>query len=163
MNDFWTGELNVPHAFRADFGFYERVYKAAVDAGAREVVVVDTIGVATPEAVEELVGRTRGWVGDGVPVHFHDHNDFGLATAAAIAAARAGAHWLHGTINGMGERAGNANLAEIALALRGLYRVGTNLRLERVREFSERLRVLSGYQLEPYKPLVGENLFTRES
>jgi isopropylmalate/homocitrate/citramalate synthase len=148
---------------RADPGFYERVYKAAVDAGAREVVVVDTIGVATPEAVAELVGRTRDWVGDDVPVHFHGHNDFGLATAAAIAATRAGARWLHGTINGMGERAGNANLAEIALALRGLYGVPTNLRLDRVRGFSERLRSLSGYQLEPYKPLVGENLFTRES
>jgi isopropylmalate/homocitrate/citramalate synthase len=148
---------------RADPGFYERVYKAAVDAGAREVVVVDTIGVATPEAVAELVGRTRDWVGDDVPVHFHGHNDFGLGTAAAIAAARAGARWLHGTINGMGERAGNANLAEIALALHGLYGVETNLRLDRVRELSERLRSLSGYQLEPYKPLVGENLFRRES
>jgi isopropylmalate/homocitrate/citramalate synthase len=63
----------------------------------------------------------------------------------------------------MGERAGNANLAEIALALRGLYGVETNLRLDRVRGFSERLRALSGYELEPYKPLVGENLFTRES
>jgi len=63
----------------------------------------------------------------------------------------------------MGERAGNANLPEIALALRGLYGVETNLRLDRVRGFSERLRALSGYSLEPYKPLVGDNLFTRES
>ena len=148
---------------RADPGYYERVYKTAVEAGASEVVVVDTLGIATPEAVAELVGRAREWLGGGIPVHFHGHNDFGLATAAAIAAARAGARWIHGTINGMGERAGNANLAEIALALRGLYGVETNLRLERVREFSERLRALSGYELEPYKPLVGENLFTRES
>jgi isopropylmalate/homocitrate/citramalate synthase len=148
---------------RADAAYYERVYKIAVEAGAREVVVVDTLGIATPEAVADLVGRTREWVGADVPVHFHGHNDFGLATAAAIAAARAGARWIQGTINGMGERAGNANLAEIALALRGLYGVETNLRLERVREFSERLRALSGYELEPYKPLVGENLFTRES
>jgi isopropylmalate/homocitrate/citramalate synthase len=148
---------------RADPGYYERVYKTAVEAGASEVVVVDTLGIATPEAVAELVGRAREWLGGGIPVHFHGHNDFGLATAAAIAAARAGARWIHGTINGMGERAGNANLAEIALALRGLYGVETNLRLERVRAFSERLRALSGYELEPYKPLVGENLFTRES
>jgi isopropylmalate/homocitrate/citramalate synthase len=148
---------------RADLGYYERVYKTAVDSGAREVVVVDTIGIATPEAVAELVGRTREWVGDDVPVHFHGHNDFGLATAAALAAARAGARWIHGTINGMGERAGNANLAEIALALRGLYGVTTKLRLDRVRAFAERLRQVSGYELEPFKPLVGENLFTRES
>jgi isopropylmalate/homocitrate/citramalate synthase len=148
---------------RSDLSYFETVYKTAVEAGAKEVVVVDTIGVASPEAVAELVGRTREWLGPEVPVHFHGHNDFGLATAAAIAAVRAGARWIQGTINGMGERAGNANLAEIALALRGLYGVQSNLRLERVRAFSERLGELSGYQLEPYKPLVGENLFTRES
>jgi isopropylmalate/homocitrate/citramalate synthase len=148
---------------RADLGFFETVYKTAVEAGAREVVVVDTLGIATPEAVADLVGRTREWVGPNVAVHFHGHNDFGLATAAALAAAREGARWIHGTINGMGERAGNANLPEIALALHGLYGVETNLRLDGVRAFSERLRELSGYELEPYKPLVGDNLFTRES
>jgi isopropylmalate/homocitrate/citramalate synthase len=148
---------------RADPGYFETVYKTAVEAGAHEVVVVDTIGIATPEAVAELVGRTREWLGPQVPIHFHGHNDFGLATAAAVAAARAGANWIQGTVNGMGERAGNANLPEIALALRGLYGVGTGLRLDRVRAFSERLRALSGYEVEPYKPLVGENLFRRES
>jgi isopropylmalate/homocitrate/citramalate synthase len=148
---------------RADPGFFETVYKTAVEAGAHEVVVVDTLGIATPEAVAELVGRTREWLGADVAVHFHGHNDFGLGTAAALAAARAGARWIHGTINGMGERAGNANLGEIALALRGLYGIETNLRLDEVRTFSDRLRALSGYELEPYKPLVGENLFTRES
>jgi isopropylmalate/homocitrate/citramalate synthase len=148
---------------RADLSYFETVYKTAVEAGAQEVVVVDTIGIATPEAVADLVGRTREWFGPGVPIHFHGHNDFGLATASAIAAARAGARWIQGTINGMGERAGNASLPEIALALRGLYGVETNLRLDRVRSFAERLRELSGYELEPYKPLVGENLFRRES
>jgi len=148
---------------RADPSYFETVYKTAVEAGAHEVVVVDTIGIATPEAVSELVGRTREWLGGERPVHFHGHNDFGLATAAAVAAVRAGAQWIQGTVNGMGERAGNANLPEIALALRGLYGVETNLRLDRVRAFAERLQQLSGYELEPYKPLVGDNLFRRES
>jgi isopropylmalate/homocitrate/citramalate synthase len=148
---------------RADLGYFETVYKTAVEAGAQEVVVVDTIGIASPEAVGDLVGRTKEWLGPGVPVHFHGHNDFGLATAAAVAAVRAGARWVQGTINGMGERAGNANLPEIALALRGLYGIETKLRLDRVRGFSERLRELSGYDLEPFKPLVGDNLFRRES
>ena len=147
---------------RADPSYFETVYKTAIEAGAHEAVVVDTIGIASPEAVADLVGRTKEWVGD-VPVHFHGHNDFGLATAAALAAARAGASWIQGTVNGMGERAGNANLPEIALALRGLYGVETNLRLDRVRAFAERLQQLSGYELEPYKPLVGDNLFRRES
>jgi isopropylmalate/homocitrate/citramalate synthase len=148
---------------RADAGYFETVYKRAVEAGAQEAVVVDTIGIASPEAVADLVGRTKEWLGPSVPVHFHGHNDFGLATAAALAAVRAGATWIQGTVNGMGERAGNANIPEIALALRGLYGVETNLRLDRAREFSERLRALSGYELEPYKPVVGDNLFRRES
>jgi isopropylmalate/homocitrate/citramalate synthase len=125
--------------------------------------LVEHSATATPEAVAELVARTREWVGADHPVHFHGHNDFGLATAAAVAAARAGARWIQGTVNGMGERAGNANLPEIALALHGLYGVETNLRLDRVRAFAERLQALSGYELEPYKPLVGDNLFRRES
>jgi isopropylmalate/homocitrate/citramalate synthase len=148
---------------RADSGYFETVYKTAVEAGAHEVVVVDTLGIATPEAVGDLVGRTHEWLGAEHPVHFHGHNDFGLATAAAVAAVRAGARWIQGTVNGMGERAGNANLPEIALTLQGLYGVETNLRLERVRAFAERLQALSGYELEPYKPLVGDNLFRRES
>jgi isopropylmalate/homocitrate/citramalate synthase len=148
---------------RADLHFLERVYAAAREAGAAEAVVVDTIGVAAPEAVEELVGRVGAWVGPDVPLHFHGHNDFGLATAAAAAAVRGGATWIHGTVNGMGERAGNANLLEVALTLEALYGVETGLRLERAREAAELVRSLSGYELEPWKPLVGENLFTRES
>jgi isopropylmalate/homocitrate/citramalate synthase len=148
---------------RADLGYFETVYKTAVEAGAKEAVVVDTIGVATPEAVEFLVGQTREWLGPDVPLHFHGHNDFGLATAAAVAAVRAGARWIHGTINGMGERAGNANLAEVALALHALYGVRTGLRLERLRQVSARVRELSGYELDPWKPVVGDTLFVRES
>ena len=148
---------------RAEPDFYERVYKSAVDAGAQEVVVVDTLGIASPEAVADLVGKTVEWVGPDVPVHFHGHNDFGLATASAVAAVRAGARWIHGTINGMGERAGNANLGEVALTLRALYGVDSNLRLDRIREVAASVQTLSGYALEPWKPVTGETLFRRES
>jgi isopropylmalate/homocitrate/citramalate synthase len=147
---------------RADLDFFRRVYETAVEAGAREVVVVDTLGIASPEAVTDLVGATIQWL-DGTPVHFHGHNDFGLATASAVAAVRAGATWVHGTINGMGERAGNANLGEVALTLRALYGVETNLRLDRIRDVAERVRELSGYALEPWKPVTGETLYRRES
>jgi isopropylmalate/homocitrate/citramalate synthase len=148
---------------RAEPDFYDAAYTTATEAGAAEVVVVDTIGVAGPEAVGELVERTRELVGPTVPVHFHGHNDFGLATANAVAAVRAGAEWIHGTVNGMGERAGNANIAEVALALRALYGVETALDLTRMRTLADRVRELSGYELEPWKPLFGENLFRRES
>jgi len=147
---------------RADPEFYRRVYESAVEAGAREVVVVDTLGIASPEAVTNLVLATGQYV-DGAPVHFHGHNDFGLATANAAAAVRAGATWVHGTINGMGERAGNANLGEVALTLRALYGVQTNLRLDRIRDVSRRVQELSGYELEPWKPVTGNTLFRRES
>jgi isopropylmalate/homocitrate/citramalate synthase len=92
-------------------------YRNALDAGAEELVVVDTIGACGPEAVEFLVRQVREWVGPQVPLHFHGHNDFGMATACAVAAVRAGAEWIQGTINGMGERAGNGDLGEIGKAV----------------------------------------------
>ena len=147
---------------RAELDFFRRAYETAVEAGAREVVVVDTLGIASPEAVTDLVGRTIQWL-DGTPVHFHGHNDFGLATASAVAAVRAGATWVQGTINGMGERAGNANLGEVALTLRAVYGVESHLRLDRIRDVSARVRELSGYDLEPWKPVTGETLYRRES
>jgi isopropylmalate/homocitrate/citramalate synthase len=148
---------------RADLGFLERVYKEAVDAGARELAVVDTLGIASPEAAGMLVRRVRAWVGDDVALHWHGHDDFGLATAAALAAVQAGATWVQGTINGMGERAGNADLGEFALALESLYGVETGLRFERLVETAALVRELSGYELAPWKPGTGENLFVRES
>jgi isopropylmalate/homocitrate/citramalate synthase len=148
---------------RADLGFLEQAYRAAIEAGAREAVVVDTLGIASPEAAAFLVTRMREWLGPDVPIHFHGHNDFGLATAAAIAAARAGAEWIQGTINGMGERAGNASLGEVAMALRALYGVESDLDLRKLREVSALVRSLGGYELEPWKSVVGENLFVRES
>jgi isopropylmalate/homocitrate/citramalate synthase len=148
---------------RAALDFLKKMYLAVLEAGAREVVVVDTIGACGPEAVEFLVREVCGWVGPKVPVHYHGHNDFGMATACAVAAVRAGASWIQGTINGMGERAGNADIAEIALALRCLYDVPAALDLTKVREVSQVVCRASGYTLDAWKPLVGENLFVRES
>ena len=148
---------------RADLTFLEEVYKAAAESGASEAVVVDTLGALSPEAVAYFVGKVREWLGDEMPVHFHGHDDFGLATASAVAAVRAGASWIHGTVNGMGERAGNADICEIALALRALYGVETRIDLTQARETSDIVRRLSHYSLAPWKPVVGANLFTRES
>jgi isopropylmalate/homocitrate/citramalate synthase len=148
---------------RTDLAFLRKVYSTALAAGAAEVVVVDTIGACGPEAVEFLVREVCEWVGPAIPVHFHGHDDFGMATACAIAAVRGGATWIQGTINGMGERAGNADLGEIALALHCLYDVPVAFDLGKIREVSEIVRKASGYDLAPWKPLVGENLFMRES
>jgi isopropylmalate/homocitrate/citramalate synthase len=148
---------------RADLEFFRRAYETAVDAGAAEVVVVDTLGIATPEAAAFLVGQTSEWLGHDIPIHWHGHDDFGLATAAAVAAVQAGARWVHGTVNGMGERAGNADLIQVALALEALYGVPTHLRLEQARALSRLVQERSGYELAPWKPVTGDNLFTRES
>ncbi len=148
---------------RADLDFVRRAYAGAVEAGASEVVVVDTLGVATPEAAAFLVGEVAERVGHEVPVHWHGHDDFGLATAAAVAAVQAGATWVHGTVNGMGERAGNADLLEVALALEALYGIPTRLRFERARRVASLVQELAGTPLPAWKPLTGENLFTRES
>ena len=148
---------------RTDLAFLKTVYLSALDAGAKELVVVDTIGACGPEATEYLTRQVCQWAGPDVPVHFHGHNDFGMATACAIAAVRGGATWIQGTINGMGERAGNADIAEIALALRCLYDVPVVLNLEKVREVSAVVQRAAGYTLEAWKPLVGQNLFMRES
>lgn len=148
---------------RTDLDFLRKIYLEALSAGATEIVVVDTIGACSPEAAGMLVREVCGWVGSSVPVHWHGHNDFGMATACAVAAVRAGATWVQGTINGMGERAGNADIAEIALALRCLYDVPVAMNLAKVREASDVVAQAAGYKLEGWKPLVGENLFMRES
>jgi len=150
-------------ATRADLAFLEKVYRAAIEAGAEEVAVVDTIGACAPEAVEFLIKQVASWLGPDVPIHWHGHNDFGLATAAAIAAVRGGATWIQGTINGMGERAGNADICEVALALSCLYDVPVEMDLSKARRVSEMVRKAGGYQVDKWKPLVGDALFVRES
>lgn len=148
---------------RADLEFLRQIYSAAIEAGAKEIVLVDTIGVCTPEAAEFLVRWAKEWAGCEIPIHWHGHNDFGLATAIAVAAVRGGATWIQGTINGMGERAGNADIAEVALALQCLYDVPVELKLEHIREVSESVRRAGKYELEGWKPLIGDYLFLRES
>ena len=148
---------------RSDLDFLHRVYDAALSAGATEVAVVDTIGACAPEAVESMIRTVCGWVGPKTPLHFHGHNDFGLGTAAAIAAVRGGADWIQGTINGIGERAGNSDLCEVALALQCLYDVPVELDLRQARKVSALVQKAGDYRVDGWRPVVGDNLFIRES
>jgi isopropylmalate/homocitrate/citramalate synthase len=150
-------------ATRSDQSFLKDVYSLALETGAEEISVVDTIGALAPEAVESMIRDIAAHVGAYVPIHWHGHNDFGLATSSAIAAVRGGAHWIQGTINGMGERAGNADICEVALALQCLYNMPVELDLSKAREVSRLVRSAGGYQVDGWKPVVGENLFVRES
>ena len=150
-------------ATRSDQNFLKDVYSAAIESGAEEISVVDTIGALAPEAVEILIRDISNHVGPDIPIHWHGHNDFGLATASAIAAVRGGASWIQGTINGMGERAGNADLCEVALALQCLYQVPVEIDLTKARDVSRLVRQAGGYPVDGWKPVVGENLYVRES
>jgi isopropylmalate/homocitrate/citramalate synthase len=148
---------------RSDLKYLREIYSAALEAGADEISVVDTIGVCAPETVEYLMREVRSWVGKSVPIHWHGHNDFGMGTAAAIAAVRGGADWIQGTINGMGERAGNADICEVALALQFLYHVPVELDLSKAREVSELVQKHGKYTVDTWKPVVGKYIFCRES
>jgi isopropylmalate/homocitrate/citramalate synthase len=150
-------------ATRSDQAFLKDVYSRAIECGAEEISVVDTIGACAPEAVEILIRDIAQHVGPDIPIHWHGHNDFGLATASAIAAVRGGASWIQGTINGMGERAGNADICEVALALQCLYNVPVELDLSKAREVSRIVKQAGGYEVDGWKPVVGENLYVRES
>ena len=148
---------------RSDLGYLQEVYGRAIESGAAEVAVVDTIGACAPEAVEKLIQIVRRWIGPDIPLHFHGHNDFGLGTALAIAAVRGGADWIQGTINGIGERAGNSDICEVALALSCLYDVPVELDLSQARKVSALVQEAGSYRVDGWRPVVGENLFTRES
>src|SRR5256712_4894529 len=94
---------------RTDPEFLKKVYLASLEAGAAEIVVVDTIGACGPEAVEYLIGQVRQWIGSGIPIHFHGHDDFGMATACAIAAVRALTHAVDGPLDPGGTGADSGN------------------------------------------------------
>jgi isopropylmalate/homocitrate/citramalate synthase len=149
-------------ATRADPDFLRQCYQCAVEeCGADEIVVVDTLGVATPEAMYHLTKKVKTWV--KVPVAVHCHNDFGLSVACTIAALKAGADSAHVTVNGLGEKTGNCDIAELAIALHGLYDIQTNLKLEKLYGLSKLVERITKIPVSYQKPVVGELSFARES
>lgn len=147
---------------RAELSFSKEIINLAVDkAGADEIVIVDTIGVATPEAIGYLTRQIRN-VAD-VPLAVHCHNDFGLALANSIAALKEGASCIHVSVNCLGERAGNVDLAEVVVALKCLYNVQTGVRSERLKAVSRLVEEIGGLHVSPTKPIIGDRIFTRVS
>jgi len=148
-------------ATRAKLEFLKQAYSVAIEAGADELVLVDTLGVATPEAMYYLTAQIKDWF--KVPLAVHCHNDFGLASACSLAALRAGADSVHLTVNGLGEKSGNADVADIALALTGLYGVQTNLKLDRLYPLSKLVQEITRIPVSPLKAVVGETVYGRET
>jgi D-citramalate synthase len=143
---------------RADLAFLERLAEMAHDAGAHRFCYCDTVGHATPDRTLEAVSR----LADLGPTSSHTHDDLGLAVSNALASVAAGADLVHATVNGVGERAGNVALEEVAIALDHGYGVET-LDLEGVYALARRVADATDVPLAPNKAVVGENAFTHES
>lgn len=146
---------------RTDLDFLMRFYRESEANGAVRVGVTDTLGCATPEAIEFLVTRARQEV--KVPIALHLHNDFGLATANAIAGVKAGAAAVTTTVNGIGERAGNVPLEQFAVALKYLYGMDIGIDCTKMKALSDHICQVSGLHKPRNQPLVGTNVFAHES
>ena len=146
---------------RADDNFLLDVALAAQDWGASRFRFCDTVGILDPltthSKVQQLVNRLD------IPVEMHTHNDFGMATANALAGIRAGATSVNTTVNGLGERAGNAALEEVVMALKRIYGINTGIDTSKFKQISEFVIDASGCDVPPWKAIVGKNAFAHES
>lgn len=154
-------EFSAEDATRSDRSFLIQVFKAVKDAGADRLDIPDTVGYATPEYVAELVRQASS--STMLPVSVHCHDDFGLAVANSIAGINAGAACAHVTINGLGERAGNASLEEFVMGLQCLYQKKHGIKTELLYETSKFVSNTMGIVVQPNKAIIGENAFGHES
>ena len=159
-------EFSAEDASRTEHDFLLRVYEAVVDAGATTVNIPDTVGYAIPAEFGELTRQVVERVGAGATISVHCHNDLGLATANTLAAVQAGARQVEVTINGLGERAGNASLEEVVMALRTRpteFEVrGSGVNTEQISNASRLVSYLTGFTVQPNKAIVGRNAFAHE-
>jgi homocitrate synthase NifV len=146
---------------RTDIGFLQEYAGTVAEAGADRLRLSDTIGVLTPE---QYGTRVRAVLDAAdVAVQCHAHNDFGLATANTLAGLQAGATWFHATVNGLGERAGMPDLAQMVVTLKHLYDIDVGVDHTRLRELSDAVAVAAHHDVPPWQPVVGRNVFAHES
>ena len=157
-----TVELSAEDATRSDLEFLTKMFRAGVTAGADRLCPCDTVGVLMPERTSELFSELKKRF-NNVPLSVHCHDDFGLAVANSIIALKSGADQAHVTMNGLGERAGNASLEEIAVALKANYNVNLSIKTELLYETSRLVSRITEFPLQPNKAIVGENAFVHES
>jgi 2-isopropylmalate synthase len=159
-------EFSCEDASRSDPDFMVQACRVAVDCGARTLNIPDTVGYAQPEEFAARIAYVRERIDPKVVISVHCHNDLGLAVANTLAAFRAGARQAEVTICGIGERAGNAALEEIIMALtvrRPFYRLSHSIRTEQIYPTARRLSRIIGQPLARNKPIVGANAFAHES
>jgi 2-isopropylmalate synthase len=161
-------EFSAEDAGRTDIDYLCQVCQTAVDAGATTLNLPDTVGYSVPEEYGAMFLQVREFLGDppGITLSAHCHDDLGMAVANSLAAIRAGVRQIECTINGIGERAGNASLEEVVVALavrKESFGVTTGIRLEHLFPTSRMLTEITGAQVAPNKAVVGANAFAHEA
>ncbi|MDD3904623.1 MAG: 2-isopropylmalate synthase [Sphaerochaeta sp.] len=161
-------EFSCEDATRSDLDYLCKVVEAAIDAGANVVNLPDTVGYATPDDMHKMVGSVMNRVPnvDKAIIAVHCHNDLGLAVANSLAGIQAGARQAECTVCGIGERAGNASLEEIAMAIRTRgdeFPYTSNLKTEEIYRSARLLSSITGVKINPSKAIVGSNAFAHES
>ncbi len=152
-----TVEFSSEDASRTDRAFLLNILSAAAKLGVHRVCACDTVGVLTPETSRDMFSALSKKL--KIPVAAHCHNDFGMATANTVAAVAGGAGEAHVTVNGLGERGGNAALEEVALTLSKFYPITTGIKLGHLYKVSKTVEKITGMPVSPTKPVVGENAF----
>ncbi|MBE9818165.1 2-isopropylmalate synthase [Campylobacter concisus] len=160
-------EFSCEDACRSEMSFLKEICDAAINAGAKTLNIPDTVGYLYPEEITARISEIVKFVGDRAIISVHNHNDLGMATANSLAAIKAGARQVEGTINGIGERAGNAALEEIVMAIKTRQDVFAPLYTEIIsKEIYPTSRLIAsiiGIEPQPNKAIVGKNAFAHES
>jgi 2-isopropylmalate synthase len=154
-------EFSPMDATRSEMPFLKQVCQAAEKAGMDSLNVPDTVGIMIPKTTIKLIEELRTVI--KVPISTHCHDDFGLAVANSLAAVEAGAAQVHVAINGLGERAGNASLEEVVMALHEIYKYKTGVNTRLLYSTSRMVASLTGIGVQANKAIVGENAFAHES
>ncbi|MEL0214290.1 MAG: 2-isopropylmalate synthase [Burkholderiaceae bacterium] len=161
-------EFSAEDAVRSDLSFLVEIFEAVIDAGAKTLNVPDTVGYSMPsdwgQKIASLIQKTKN--GNSVIWSTHCHNDLGMAVANSLAAVSSGVRQVECTINGIGERAGNASLEEVVMGLKvrnDLYNCETQIDTTQILQTSRLISQITGYQVQPNKAIVGANAFAHES
>jgi 2-isopropylmalate synthase len=154
-------EFSPMDATRSEMPFLKQVCQAAEKAGMDSLNVPDTVGIMIPKTTIKLIEELKNVV--NVPISTHCHDDFGLAVANSLAAVEAGAVQVHVAVNGLGERAGNASLEEVVMALHMIYKYKTGVNTRLLYSTSRLVSSLTGITVQANKAIVGENAFAHES
>jgi len=160
-------EFSCEDAGRSDISFLKEISDAVIEAGASTINLPDTVGIRMPSEIEDMIKQMYAHIGNRAIISVHNHNDLGLAVANSLAAINGGARQVECTINGLGERAGNAALEEIVMALKVredyFSNVYTNINTKEIYPTSRMIATITGIEPQPNKAIVGRNAFAHES